>query len=98
MALRIKWTKRAENNFGRIVNYLEQNFGESTKRNFVQRTFSIIESLSEFPEMGTIELVEKGVRGFVITKHNRLFYRFTDEELILLSFFDTRRDPKKKNI
>ena len=46
--------------------------------------------------MGTIEVEEKGIKGFLITKHNRLFYRNTDKELVILNFFDTRQNPKKK--
>jgi plasmid stabilization system protein ParE len=96
MALRVRWNKRAEKSFAKIIDYLELNFGERTTKNFVLRTFPIIDSLSEYPEIGTEELKEKNVRGFVITKHNILFYRYTQRELILLNFFDTRQNPKKK--
>ena len=98
MALKIKWNTRAEKSFRKIVEYLDMSFGERTTQNFVQRTFSIIDILSEFPEIGTLELKDKNVRGFVITRHNTLFYRYTNRELILMNFFDTRQDPKKKRV
>lgn len=69
MALRVRWNKRAEKSFAKIIEYLELSYGERTTKNFIQRTFSILESLSEYPEIGTEELKEKNVRGFVITKH-----------------------------
>ena len=49
------------------------------------------------PEMVPIEHHEKQIRGFVITKHNTLFYRVEDTRLVLLHFFDNRQDPNKKS-
>lgn len=96
MALKVRWTKRASASFSKIVEYLEISFGERTAQSFVKRTFSIIENLSEFPAMGTIEVIEKKIRGFVITELNTLFYRYSETEIILLNFFDARQNPKKK--
>ncbi|SFT77284.1 Plasmid stabilization system protein ParE [Algoriphagus locisalis] len=95
MAREIVWTKRASNSFRRITNYLEYEFGEKTTRNFILRTFNVIDLLKANPEMGTIESFELGIFGFLITKHNRLFYRFSQLELILLNFFDTRSQRPK---
>ena len=78
MALNIKWTKRAQTNFGKIINHIEQTFGEKTAKAFVQKSFAIIEILSEYPQIGSIEISEKKVRGIIITKHNKLFYRFNE--------------------
>lgn len=96
MALAIKWNRRAQQSFHKIVDYLESEFGTQTAKVFVQKNFSIVDSISEFPELGTVEHQEKNIRGFVITKHNTLFYRHTNKELILLHFFDTRQNPKKR--
>lgn len=95
MAKEIVWTKRALSKFNKIIDYLESEWGENTTSSFVKRTYDIIELISELPDLGTLENPEKKVRGFLITKHNRLFYRITDKEIILLNFFDTRKKPKK---
>ena len=67
MALKVRWNKRAEKSFAKIVDYLEVSFGERTTEKFVQRTFLILESLSEYPDLGTVELKDKNVRDFVRT-------------------------------
>lgn len=46
--------------------------------------------------MGTLENKEKQIRGFVITKHNTLFYRIEEDKIILITFFDNRQNPIKK--
>ncbi len=96
MALDIKWNKRAKNNFDKIIEYLILSFGEIKAKQFVRRSYSIIELLAEFPELGSLEEKEKKIYGILITQHNRLFYRITEQEIILLNFFDTRQNPNKE--
>jgi plasmid stabilization system protein ParE len=95
MAKKIIWTKRANKRFNKITDYLLKEWGEKVTENFVIRSYDVIELLSEYPDMGTLENPRKGIRGFLITKHNRLFYRVTEKELILLNFFDTRQRKNK---
>jgi plasmid stabilization system protein ParE len=95
MVREIVWTKRANYKFNTILEYLELEWGDRVIRNFIKRTYDIIQLISENPELGTLENQERNIRGFLLTKHNRLFYRFTDTELIVLNFFDTRSGPKR---
>lgn len=97
MVKTIIWNRRASNNFNSIVNYLQGEWGDKVTRDFVVRTYRIIDLLAINPEMGTIEHFEKQIRGIVITNHNTLFYRVEDRNLILLSFFDNRQHPNKKS-
>jgi plasmid stabilization system protein ParE len=96
MAKAIVWTIRANSSFNKIIAYLEKEWGDKVTSSFVQRSYSIIELLATQPELGTLEVAEHNIRGFLITKHNRLFYRFTDDELVLLNFFDTRSGSKRR--
>ena len=70
MARKIIWTKRANNQFGKIIDYLEDEWGPSVVQNFVRKTFDIIEVISDQPHLGTMENSEKNIRGFLLTKHN----------------------------
>ncbi len=97
MVKTIIWNRRASNGFNSIINYLQGEWGEKVTRNFVIRTYEIIELLAVNPEMGPVEHFEKQIRGFVITKHNTLFYRIEGDKLILLNFFDNRQHPNKKS-
>jgi plasmid stabilization system protein ParE len=96
MAKTIVWNRRASNSFDSVIEYLQQKWGDRVTKNFVARTFQIIDFLAEHPEMGSIENYEKQIRGFVITKHNTLFYRIEERRIILLNFFDNRQHPSKK--
>ena len=96
MAKKVVWTKRASNKFDKVVEYLQTDWNENVVRAFVQRTETILELLSENPELGTVENSEKGVYGFRLTKHNRMFYRIDEERLIVLNIFDNRQSSKRK--
>jgi plasmid stabilization system protein ParE len=96
MALIIQWSKKADNSFDKILEYLLLEWGENVTRSFTKKVFDFLDILSEFPELGTIENSEKGIRGFIIVKQIIVFYKITGQKIILLDFFDTRQHPEKK--
>jgi plasmid stabilization system protein ParE len=96
MALKIQWSKKADKSFDKILTYLLLEWGENVARPFVKKVFDFLDILSEFPELGTIENLEKGIRGFLIVKQIVVFYKITEKEIILLDFFDTSQHPEKK--
>lgn len=96
MALKILWSKRADKKFDKILEYLLEEWGERITGNFVKKVYNFLEILSEYPEIGTIENEEKGIRGFTVVKEIDLFYKVTGDKIILLDFFDNRQSPEKK--
>jgi plasmid stabilization system protein ParE len=57
MALKIIWSKRADQKFDKIIAYLNEDFGESVTKSFVKKVYDFLDILSEFPELGSIENV-----------------------------------------
>ena len=94
--MRISFTKRAQNNYNSIKIYLSDEWGERTAKAFEQKTIDFFDFLKEYPVMGTVELPEKQIRGFQLTKQTRILYRIKGETIIVLAFFDVRQNPKKK--
>lgn len=87
-------TPRAEKNFDQIVDYLTTKWGETTAKQFIKKTDSVIKLLKDYPSMGP---VESGViRGFQLSKQTRILYRVKKKQLIILAFFDVRQNPEKK--
>lgn len=96
MALKVRWTKRADQKFANIIDYLNYEWGENSARSFAKTVINLLELLKEFPEIGGMENAEKNIRGFVIVKQLTLFYRVKKNEIIILNFFDNRQHPAKK--
>ena len=96
MALEIHWSKRADKKFDKILEYLLVEWGERITGTFVKKVYDFLDILSEFPEIGTIENKEKGIRGFTIVKQINIFYKVSGYTIIILDFFDNRQDLEKK--
>ena len=96
MAKSIVWNKRARTRFDQIISYLKSDWNENVTRNFVVRTYQLVELLADYPDLGTLEDESRNIRGIILTKHNILFYRYTEDEITILNIFDTRRSPSKK--
>jgi len=98
MALTIVWSKRASLKFDQIISFLLVEWGEKSAKEFFIKVFEFLETLSEFPEIGSIENKEKNIRGFTIVKQVTVFYRITNDKILILLFFDNRQNPKKKKL
>ena len=87
-------TRKAEKNFDSIVDYIKQEWGEKTAKEFIQKIDEIFNLLKDFPLMGQVE--NNDIRGFQLSRQTRILYRIRDNKIIILSIFDVRQDPKKK--
>ena len=96
MALKIFWTKRALVNFDKILEYLEEDFGAIPTQTFVIKVYNFLDNLKDFPELGTLQQIDKQIRGFVIVKQVTIFYKVYDDHVSILNLFDNKQDPKKK--
>lgn len=92
----LTWTKNAKIRFEEILDYIEKEFGHAARHDFRTRTKEFTFLLKEFPEMESIEVREKKIRGFQISRQTRVFYRVKGNQITILTFFDIRQDPKKR--
>ena len=96
MDLEIKWTKRATNSFHETVGYIENEWSLRSAQKFILKVNKFLNTLKTQPEIGRFEQEGKGIRGFVISRHNTVFYRIKGETIIILRLFDNRQNPKNK--
>jgi plasmid stabilization system protein ParE len=94
--MRIVWTKKARKRFGEILDYIDLKFGDTARQSFITKTKDFTRLLYEFPEIGTVEIPDKKLRGFQLTKQTRVFYRLKNDQIILLTFFDSRQSPRRR--
>ena len=95
MKKKVFWTKRAEKSYQAIVEYIVGEWGIDVANTFSQKLFNIIDLLSLFPEMGTLEY--KKIRGFPIAKKISLFYKVLSDRIIILHLFNHKQDPEERH-
>ena len=96
MALEVFVSKRANNQFIKISSFLEKEWGYSSAQKFVHKVEAFIELLPQFPEIGIIHDEKRQIFRRVIVKQVTVYYRISENNITLLSLFDTRQDSKKK--
>ena len=90
MTLQSLWTCEAEASFRSILAYLDSEWGHLVAEAFASDVEHTIALLEIFPNGGVVEV--KDIRSIPVARQVRLFYRVTDEHIIVLEFIDTRSE------
>lgn len=61
MALKIRWYKKTEAKFDKIVEYLEVEWGEKSAEDLVQIVNRVLNLIKVYPELGTMEVPHRNI-------------------------------------
>ncbi|MFP5040917.1 type II toxin-antitoxin system RelE/ParE family toxin [Parasediminibacterium sp. JCM 36343] len=95
MAYEVIYKKQFLKSFEAVFQYLEKEWGEVVAANFLKTIYSKIDILKLQPYLGVASPKIVNVRGILITKHNRLYYKVSKNRLVLLNMYDSRINPSK---
>ncbi len=94
----IKWTSRALSDRTDILEYWYDRTGSVDYSVKLQELFTATTRLfSKMPDAGKEFDQARNIR-FVIIKYYRIYYTYTDQDFVVLSIWDTRRNQKSFNI
>jgi plasmid stabilization system protein ParE len=97
MAYEVIYKKRFNNKLIKLLQYLKDEWSEKTASGFLKKIDERIETLKQQPFIGKPSERKPEVRTILITKHNRLYYKFSHNKIIVLNMYDTRRNPEKNH-
>jgi|SRR3954451_16710575 plasmid stabilization system protein ParE len=95
MAYEVIYKKRFSNKLIRLLQYLEVEWGQRRAVEFLSKLDTRIDTLKEQPFIGKPSGRKPEVRTVLITKHNRLYYKVSNNTIVILNMYDTRRNPQK---
>ncbi len=90
MELEIKWSPKALDNYVIILKRIQQNFGDTPAKNFQSRFQGILNLLTKFPELGTLQDKTSGLRGIILYRRTSIFYKTTNTSLQIINVVDNR--------
>lgn len=90
MDLRVFWTKRAKNNYLKILDYIIAEFGNSAGQKYFERVENTIKLIVSFPELGIKQNRDKKLYAIIIYRRTTIFYTFNDEEIKIINIVDNR--------
>lgn len=88
-------SENAQIRFKEILLYLDINWSESVKNNFVLNFKKIIGILKSKPLFVSRIFKKEKIRKCLITKHNALYYTISNNKVQIITIQDTRQNPKK---
>lgn len=95
MIRKVRISKTAESKLEKLFEYLIENWSQKVKSNFVKKLDKTIKIIKIHPDSFPESHKHKGLRKCVVTKQTTLFYRFNSKEIIIVTVFDSRQNPKK---
>ncbi len=95
MVKEIKWTPESIDAFNGIIKYLESEWTIKDIENFVTATKIIADFISEHPKMFR-KTNKKNIHEALVTPHNLMIYKIYPRHIDIITFWDTRKNPRKK--
>jgi plasmid stabilization system protein ParE len=95
VAEEVIWSARSVHEFELIIKYLEENWSVSEVVAFIRATARTVEYIREHPRMFR-KSSKRNLREALITPHNLMIYHFSGKRIEIVSFWDTRKNPKQK--
>lgn len=90
-------TSRTEDRIFLLVSYLNEEWSERVKDNFLLDLSKCIEYIQWNPALFPIYDENRNIRRCVITKHNFLIYQIRDNDIQVLTIWDNRMDIESLN-
>jgi len=97
MALKIRWSKSAEQGYANIVSYLEEEWTEKEVSKFIRETSHFFELLKKNPNMLQKSMSHRNLYRGPINRLTILTYQYKPikNEIILVNIRISRKNPLK---
>ena len=95
---KVVWSDNSLSELKEIVGYLETNWTNKEISRFFKKLERTIKQISINPLMFPKTEKRESVRRCVLSKQLTLYYQVDTNYLYIISLFDNRRNPNKKNI
>lgn len=95
---KILWTDFALNELEKTIKYLEENWTDKELHNLAVKLEETLELISQNPNLFQVSETKKDIRRVVILSHNTLYFRLTNEQIEIISFFSNRQNPNKRKL
>ncbi len=97
MALKLVWSKRAEEGYASIARYLEEEWTDKEVSNFVRETKHFFDLLKENPHMLESTGSQKNLYRGPINRLTILTYRYKPrkKEIVLVNIRGARQKPQE---
>lgn len=90
---RVRITKRAVIRLEELFNYLENEWSEKVKNDFIKKFENSICQIQKYPKIAPKSNVISNLHKYVVTKQTSIIYRIDKNSITILTIFDNRMNP-----
>lgn len=94
----ISWTNEAIDNLDSIIDYLQNRWTEKEISGFFKRLDKRINLISRNPHAFPVVDTRINIRKCVLSEQTSIYYEIKPDVVVILAFFDNRKDPNKRKI
>ena len=94
---RLVLSRKAEKQLEIIFLYVEAKFSERIRKELAKKIYDCFKLIEIDPELFSFSDYNSSLRKCVVTKQTTVFYQIRKEDIVIVSVFDTRQNPKKIN-
>ncbi len=94
--MEVKWLPFASKQLKEVVEYVKENFGETTARKSLNKILDKLNWVKKYPESGILD--EKFSTASITIRHinvgpNLLFYFFDNENIVVIAIMHSKQSP-----
>ncbi|MDI9364958.1 MAG: type II toxin-antitoxin system RelE/ParE family toxin [Flavobacterium sp.] len=90
MAYQIILKQRFINKFKKTLWYIEEKWGKQLANQLITQLDERLDTLANQPLIGISSEKIEGAKSFLLTKHNRVYYRIKGKQIEIVNLYNTR--------
>lgn len=94
----VNWDPKATNGRENIADYIREKFGIIRERKFKQNIEQTVETICEYPNIGTIDPLfsdrTEEYRSVIIDGLSKMVYFIKEDTIYIAAFWDCRQEPE----
>ena len=95
---KILWTDNALKELEKTIVFLEENWTEKELRRLAINLEKTLSLISQNPFIFQSSEIKKDIRRAVVLSINTLYYRVSENDVEIVSFFSNRQNPDKRKV
>jgi len=89
--MEVIWSNQARKDYYKVLNYLNENWGLTEVKCFVDKTEEVIKLIKKHPKTFVASHRKINIRKGFLTKHNSLFYKIKPHFIYLTALLSRLR-------
>ncbi|MFC0877152.1 type II toxin-antitoxin system RelE/ParE family toxin [Saccharicrinis sp. FJH2] len=91
----IKLSKLASLKLTKLLDYLEINWSDKVKNDFIKKLDKALDSINQHPDSFEKTKFVSGLHKCIVTKQTTIYYKYDDKYIYVVTLFDNRQNPDK---